>query len=225
MTTTRSHAPILDVLMGAGYHFSIPTAPDGAPTLSPQEEEAWMEERRRSLARMRARREKRREIGPMPSPGQHADEAHLYEPELGYSHGSDSDSGSVSAQGSWTSSAEKRETAVLMAQRERERERERKRMPTPIAKKIEAPAKERRVSKGHGLHVSNPDDRPYDLPKRDHHPHKHHGSTRVQVAHQETPEWGSGTLSVAYINELGRREDGYETVDEETPATYTYRRD
>lgn len=190
-----------------------------------------MEERRRSLARMHGRKEKRRKIGPMPSPRQHPDEAHLYEPELGYSHGSDSDSGSVSAQGSWTSSAEKRETAVLMAQRERERERERerKRMPAPVAKKIEAPAKERRGSKGLGLHVSNPDNQYdfYDHPKREHHHPKHHASTGVQVAHQEdsTPEWGSGTLSVAYINELGRREDGYETVDEETPATYTYRRD
>ncbi|KAL1940249.1 hypothetical protein VTO73DRAFT_9201 [Trametes versicolor] len=232
MTTTRSHAPILDVLMGAGYHFSIPTAPDGAPTLSPQEEEAWMEERRRSLARMRARREKRREIGPMPSPGQHADEAHLYEPELGYSHGSDSDSGSISAQGSWTSNTEKREVAELVAQREREqereRERERKRMPGSVTKKVEAPVKERRGSRGLGLHVSNPDDQynDYDRATREPHHRKHHGSARVQVAHQEdTPEWGSGTLSLAYINELGRREDGYETVDEEMPATYTYRRD
>ena len=106
MTTTRSHAPILDVLMAAGYHFSIPTAPNGSPSLSPEEEEAWMEERRRSLARMRAKREKRRELGPSRL---HSDDVHMHQPELEY----DSDSGSVSAQGSWSSSAEKRELAAL----------------------------------------------------------------------------------------------------------------
>ncbi|KAI0635583.1 hypothetical protein C8Q77DRAFT_1052997 [Trametes polyzona] len=233
MTNTRSHAPILDVLMGAGYHFSIPTAPDGAPTLSPEEEEAWMEERRRSLARMRARREKRREIGPALGSGQQPNEAHLYEPELGYSHGSDSDSGSVSAQGSWSSSVEKRRQleATIAAQRERERDRKRKSATT--TKKIDGPSKDRRRSKAIGLHVSNPDDHfdHYDRDERDsrdrdYHHRKHHGSTRVHVAHHDpVPEWGEGAPSLAFINELGRREDGYDTVDEGTPASYPYRRD
>ncbi|KAH9856666.1 hypothetical protein C2E23DRAFT_722130 [Lenzites betulinus] len=216
--------------MGGGFHFSIPTAPDGAPTLSPDEEEAWMEERRRSLARMRARREKRREIGPAAGGGGGAD---LYEPALGYSHGSDSDSGSVSAQGSWTSSVEKRELAALVAQRERERERDRKRRAAAGKKLADAPAgaKDRSVhgqagGKGLGLHVSNPDD-PYDRPERERPHRKHHGSMRVHVAHHESPpEWEGGTPNLAYINELGRREDGYDsTADEGPPATYSYRRD
>ncbi|KAI8980037.1 hypothetical protein BD414DRAFT_550640 [Trametes punicea] len=230
MTTTRSHAHILDVLMAAGYHFSIPTAPDGAPTLSPEEEEAWMEERRRSLARMRAKREKRREAGPVIP---FSDDAHLYEPELGY----DSDSGSVSVHGSWTSSAEKREIAALVAERQRERERERKRKPAEV-KTVDGTVKNSRGSKGLRLHVSNPDDH-YDHRDRhdrerdrDHereqgreHHHKNHGSTRVHVAHHDiAAEWNGGTPTLAYINELGRREDGYETVEESTPA-YAYRRD
>ncbi|KAI0661799.1 hypothetical protein C8Q70DRAFT_911040 [Cubamyces menziesii] len=232
MTTTRSHAPILDVLMAAGYHFSIPTAPDGSPSLSPEEEEAWMEERRRSLARMRAKREKRRELGPSRL---HSDDVHMHQPELEY----DSDSGSVSAQGSWSSSAEKRELAALVAKRQRE-SRERKRKAT-AAKKADGLAKELRDSKVLGLHVSNPDDY-YD--HQDYHDHrerertshdrerddrehhrKHHGSTRVLVAHHDiTPEWSGGTPTLAYINELGRREDGYETIEEGTPA-YSYRHD
>ncbi|KAI0822547.1 hypothetical protein BC628DRAFT_1327234 [Trametes gibbosa] len=227
MINTRSHASILDVLMGGGFHFSIPSAPDGAPTLSPEEEEAWMEDRRRSLARMRARREKRREIGPSAGAGQHPSEAHLYEPELGYSHGSDSDSGSVSAQGSWTSSAEKREMAALVAQRERDRERDRKRKAV-AGRKADPPTKERHGvnSKGLRLHVSNPDDH-YDRAEREHHHRKHHGSMRVHVAHHDSPpEWEGGTPNLAYINELGRREDGYDsTAEEGAPASYTYRRD
>ncbi|KAI0360229.1 hypothetical protein OH77DRAFT_1394408 [Trametes cingulata] len=231
MTTTRAHAPVLDVLMGAGYHFSIPTAPDGTHSLSPEEEEAWMEERRRSLARMRARREKRRQLGPA------TDVAQLYEPELGYSHGSDSDSGSVSARGSWTSSAEKREAAALVAQREHDRQRKIKHKPTAL-KKMDGGTKDRRGSKGLGLHVSNPDERydHYDRPdrerERDHprepsreHSRKHHGSTRVHVAqHDVAPEWSGATPTVAYINEMGRREDGYDTGEEGTP-TYQFRHD
>ncbi|KAI0331839.1 hypothetical protein GY45DRAFT_1247918 [Cubamyces sp. BRFM 1775] len=230
MTTTRSHAPILDVLMAAGYHFCIPTAPDGSPSLSPEEEEAWMEERRRSLARMRAKREKRRELGPSRL---HSDDVHMHEPELGY----DSDSGSVSAQGSWSSGAEKRELAALVAKRQRDRESRDRKRKAAAAKKADGLAKELRDSKVLGLHVSNPDDhydhydhRERDRPshdrehERDHH-RKHHGSTRVLVAHHEiTPEWSGGTPTLAYINELGRMEDGYETVEEGAPA-YPYRHD
>ncbi|KAJ3005134.1 hypothetical protein NUW54_g4479 [Trametes sanguinea] len=88
-----------------------------------------------------------------------------------------------------------------------------------------------------GLHVSNPDDhydhREYRDREREHehereHQRKHYGPTaptRVHVAQAEdTPDWNGGSVSLAYINELGRREDGYETVEEGTPA-YSYRRD
>ena len=85
MTTTRSHAPIREVLRAAGYHRAVSSniAHEG---VTAAEEEAWMEERRHSLARMRARKEKRREFG---APGNAPD---LYQPELGY--GSDTGSGS-----------------------------------------------------------------------------------------------------------------------------------
>ncbi|KAI0767981.1 AhpC/TSA antioxidant enzyme-domain-containing protein, partial [Trametes elegans] len=240
MTNTRSHASISEVLMSAGYHFAIPTAADGTPALTPEEEEAWMEERRRAFARMRAKREKRREFGP--GAPAHMDAAHLYEPELEYGHGSDTDSASVSPHGSWASSSEKREMSALVSQRERELERaresalERKRK-TGTTRAIEGVVKQRRGSKGLGLHVSNPDDHHdhHDQRDRDHdrdlehgtardHHRKHQGPTRVHVAHHELApgDWDAVTPTLAYINELGRREDGYDTVEEGTPA-YSYR--
>ncbi|KAI0671395.1 hypothetical protein C8Q78DRAFT_972604 [Trametes maxima] len=223
MTNTRSHAPILEVLMSAGHHFSIPTATNGAPTLSPEEEEAWMEERRRSLARMRAKREKRRINGPGFG---------TYGPALDYTHGSDTDSGSVSPHGSWASSEEKREMDRL-ARRARERQKERKRK--AAAQKMDAVVKERHGSKVLGLHLSNPDDQydQYDRRDRDRdhdqddeleHRRKHHNSTRVHVAHHDSPDWSDAKPTLAYINELGRREDGYETGEESMPD-YSYRRD
>ncbi|KAI0707186.1 AhpC/TSA antioxidant enzyme-domain-containing protein [Earliella scabrosa] len=209
MTTTRSHAPIREVLRATGYHRVVSAAgmkPEGL-NLSPEEEETWMEERRRSFARMRAKREKRREIG---TPAGNAPE--LYEPELGY--GSDTGSGSISVNGSWSSSVEK-EAQLQQVVHQRERSSHER-------------TRERRGTKG--LHVSNPDDSHYDLhehrERHEHHKRVHAASGRVHVAqHDVGPnEWSGGlTPTLSYINQYGRREDGYETED--GALGYNYRQD
>ncbi|CCL98800.1 uncharacterized protein FIBRA_00805 [Fibroporia radiculosa] len=62
MSTTRSHEPIQRILTMAGIR-TVPFGPSGASRsfVSPDDEESWMEDRRRSFARMQSRREKRRE--------------------------------------------------------------------------------------------------------------------------------------------------------------------
>lgn len=59
MRTTRSHAPIQHILFDAGFGH----IPQVAPSYGSQDDddEAWKEDRRRSYARMQARREKRKE--------------------------------------------------------------------------------------------------------------------------------------------------------------------
>ncbi|KAF9818580.1 hypothetical protein IEO21_02685 [Rhodonia placenta] len=86
MRTTRSHAPILHVLSAAGLSTGLRGA---SPSLAPNDEEQWMEERRRSYARMQARREKRREGG----------EQWRREDSTDMAYGSDTGSASVS--GCW----------------------------------------------------------------------------------------------------------------------------
>ncbi|PCH42317.1 hypothetical protein WOLCODRAFT_120333 [Wolfiporia cocos MD-104 SS10] len=96
MRTARSHVPILHVLALAGVH-TIPLGPEGASrsVLPPEDEEEWLENRRRSYMRMQARREKRREHD---SEQWGQDESRE---DAGY--GSDVGSGSVS--GHWGSGA------------------------------------------------------------------------------------------------------------------------
>lgn len=98
MRNTRNHAPILHILSAAGVR-SIPFGPDGASrsALYPEDEEAWMEDRRRSMARIRARREKRRERPRASTQEQFCDE------ECQPPYESDAGSGSVS--GCWGSGA------------------------------------------------------------------------------------------------------------------------
>ncbi|RPD59582.1 hypothetical protein L227DRAFT_503360 [Lentinus tigrinus ALCF2SS1-6] len=202
MTTTRSHAPIREVLRAAGYHRAV-SAAVAQEGINAAEEDAWMEERRRSLARMRARKEKRREFG---TPAGNA--AELYEPELGY--GSDTGSGSVSANGSWVSTVEKE-----MPSRPHPRER---------SHGSNNRTRERRGKKG--LHISNPDIHEHDVhehPRERHEHHKEHSGGRVHVARHEADrvEWSGGSPTLTYINEYGRREDGYQTED--GTLAYTYR--
>ncbi|KAI0955945.1 hypothetical protein AcV7_006479 [Taiwanofungus camphoratus] len=93
MRTTRSHAPILHALASAGI-VTIPVGPNGASRsfLSPEDEDNWMEDRRRSYVRMQAKREKRREgMG----------EQVCRDDSCDFTHGSDTGSGSVS--GCWGS--------------------------------------------------------------------------------------------------------------------------
>ncbi|RDX57095.1 hypothetical protein OH76DRAFT_1334854 [Lentinus brumalis] len=191
MTTTRSHAPIREVLRAAGYHRAISSvgAQEG---VSVAEEDAWMEERRRSLARMRARKEKRRGFG---TPADNGPE--LYEPELAYN--SDTGSGSASANGSWVSTVEKETPPPPTRQRERSHGKD--------------GARKRQGRRG--LHVSNPD-------MHDHEPHEHreqhdrkghqdHARGVVHVArHDVDYEW-SGGKPMARSDEYGRGEDGYLT--------------
>ncbi|KAI0749739.1 hypothetical protein C8Q80DRAFT_1218810 [Daedaleopsis nitida] len=224
MTTTRSHAPIREVLRAAGYHRAVSAAgmrPTEGLNFSPDEEDAWMEERRLSFARMRAKREKRRELG---NPAvDHLNAPELYEPELGY--GSDTGSGSVSVNGSWASSVEKDLGAIsppAPAHTPERSSRERKAIATRDRQGIGRGAK--------SLHVSNPDDTHHEherdrRERHEHHTHKHHNGGRVHVAHHDADhtEWtGSalGTPVIAYINQYGRREDGYETG-----GGYGYRQD
>ncbi|OBZ72102.1 Thioredoxin-like protein AAED1 [Grifola frondosa] len=86
MRTTRAHAPILHVLAAAGVR--------RVPSPASNDEDAWMAERRRSFARMRAKREKRR------APEQWCGAEEVCELEYG------SDTGSASVHGSWGSRAE-----------------------------------------------------------------------------------------------------------------------
>lgn len=206
MTTTRSHAPIREVLRAAGYHralSAVGTKPEGH-SLSPDEEDLWMEERRRSLARMQVKREKRRGFET-----QATSLPELYEPELGY--GSDTGSGSVSANGSWTSNVDKE---VQTVQRRERPSRERS-------------GPQRRGTKR--LQVANPDDSRHDLHEhehRDRHEHrKHLGNSRVHVARHDTgpDEWAGATPALTYINQYGRRDDGYEPEDGN--LAYNYRHD
>ena len=210
MTTTRSHAPIREVLRAAGYRRVVSPGATGygGLALTHEEEEVWMQDRRRSLARMRAKREKRREVGT-------AGEPDVYGPELGY--GSDAGSGSVSANGSWSSGAEKRELQERVAKKqEREREREREH-----DRSVRSKQKRQRRS----LQVANPDVRSdhYDNHDRDHHDHRtHHGGARSHGSRTDTnrDDWAGGKIPVEYLNRHGRREDGYET---ENGATYARR--
>ena len=161
-----------------------------------------MRDRRRSLARMRAKREKRRELG-MPA------EPDVYGPELGY--GSDSGSESISANGSWASTAEKQKLQQQIAQqREREREREQQR------------ARMKRKRQRRSLQVANPDDHPDHYDHQEH--HTHHGGSRTHVSRNEgsRDEWSGAKIPMDYLNRHGRRENGYETED---AVTYTHRQD
>jgi len=90
MRTTRSHAPILHVLAAAGMR-TLPTGRHGVSRscVAPDDEDNWMEDRRRSYVRMQAKRSKRREGG---------DQVQQHDSvDMGY--GSDTGSGSVS--GCW----------------------------------------------------------------------------------------------------------------------------
>ena len=99
MSTTRSHAPIRTVLHEAGY--GAPPSPSPYALGPGDHDERWMEDRRLSLVRMRAKRDHRRAAGPdgetdtegtprsRAAAGEHPKLA--YEPELGY----ESDPGSV----------------------------------------------------------------------------------------------------------------------------------
>ena len=162
-----------------------------------------MEERRRSLARMRARKEKRREFG---AQGNAPD---LYQPELGY--GSDTGSGSISANGSWESMVEKG-TPPRHQSRERSHRGGR------------SGRMERRGRKG--LHISNPDiheehNTRDGRERRDH--HKEHSGGRPRVAPHDVDQvdWSGGSPTLAYNDEFGMREDGHQTDVE--VLTYTYR--
>lgn len=110
MTTTRSHAPIVDVLAAAGIR-TIPLSPHSQPPshsrsrLSHEDEDAWMDARRHSLKRIRVKREKRRDAygrqNAHEEPVMEGDEGEEEDvQELGY----DSDSGDGSASGSYGSS-------------------------------------------------------------------------------------------------------------------------
>lgn len=239
MTSTRSHAPIREVLRAAGYHREMSSAGAGpgpeSRHLSVDDEDQWMEARRQSLARMRAKREKRREMGTLGTPPAPLG-LEMYEPELGYRYESDTGSGSASGGGSWTSSVEK-EIGLVQA-RDRNRAHQARGEATvnasatrtgtrPKSKAVPVPAsqsqaqvrKARRPSKG--LVVSNPDEYEHDQPERPDY-RKHHSSGRVHVARQEveTNEWTGGTPAHTYIDQYGRRGDGYETED--GTVSYTY---
>ena len=164
-----------------------------------------MQDRRRSLARLRAKREKRRLVGTAPEP-------EVYGPELGY--GSDAGSGSVSVNGSWASSTEKRELQEQLAKKQ-ERERER-------GREQERSVRSKQKRQRRSLQVANPDVRSdhYDHHDHDHHDHRtHHSGARTHGSRNDTnrDDWQGGKISVDYINRHGRREDGYETED---GATY-----
>ena len=167
-----------------------------------------MQDRRRSLARLRAKREKRRLVGTAPEP-------EVYGPELGY--GSDAGSGSVSVNGSWASSTEKRELQEQLA-RKQERERER-------GREQERSVRSKQKRQRRSLQVANPDVRSdhYDHHDHDHHDHRtHHSGARTPGSRNDTnrDDWQGGKISVDYLNRHGRREDGYETED---GATYARR--
>lgn len=212
MTTTRSHAPIREVLRAAGYHRVVSPGPPGYGGLNypHDEEEVWMQDRRRSLARLRAKREKRRLVGTAPEP-------EVYGPELGY--GSDAGSGSVSVNGSWASSTEKRELQEQLAKKQ-ERERER-------GREQERSVRSKQKRQRRSLQVANPDVRSdhYDHHDHDHHDHRtHHSGARTPGSRNDTnrDDWQGGKVSVDYLNRHGRREDGYDT---EGGATYARRQD
>ncbi|KAH9944866.1 AhpC/TSA antioxidant enzyme-domain-containing protein [Amylocystis lapponica] len=98
MRTTRSHEPIMTVLAAAGVRSLTFGGDDAARSvLYPEDEDAWMAHRRRSLARLHARREgRRRGTGKRSLEAWCGDECEL-------PYGSDVDGGSVS--GCWGSSA------------------------------------------------------------------------------------------------------------------------
>ena len=167
-----------------------------------------MQDRRRSLARLRAKREKRRLVGTAPEP-------EVYGPELGY--GSDAGSGSVSVNGSWASSTEKRELQEQLAKKQ-ERERER-------GREQERSVRSKQKRQRRSLQVANPDVRSdhYDHHDHDHHDHRtHHSGARTPGSRNDTnrDDWQGGKISVDYLNRHGSREDGYETED---GATYARR--
>lgn len=110
MTTTRSHAPIVEVLAAAGIR-TIPLSPHSQPTShsrsrpSHEDEDAWMDARRHSLKRIRVKREKRRDAYGRQNgheepvmEGEEGEEEDVQ--ELGY----ESDSGDGSVSGSYGSS-------------------------------------------------------------------------------------------------------------------------
>jgi len=92
MKTTRSHLPILHILGAAGIRAFPQVGSDGTSRslLNAEDEENWMEDRRRSFVRMQARREKRREG---------TNERWRREEEGDVSYGSDV--GTVSLNGCW----------------------------------------------------------------------------------------------------------------------------
>jgi len=102
MRTTRSHAPVLHILSVAGFTPGLPGIAATSPSYMSQDDddEAWMEDRRRSYARMQARREKRQEAS-----GSRQRQWHRREESQDTAAGYASDAGSGSLSGCWGSAA------------------------------------------------------------------------------------------------------------------------
>lgn len=210
MTNTRSHAPIRDVLFAAGLRGSD----GGESTLTPEEEDAVMEEHRRSFARLRA---KKRYAG-----------EDAYEPELGYAGAEESESWSSSLdkdadeidtiKRAQTLSRRSDKSAGSGQGRERQPQQQQqhvsKRRPQPQPQQPERRQRPRRTLK----HVANPDDSQHDLHELE---HEHNGYGHAQRPH----EWSLDTPALPYLDGFGRREAHEGNRGGVTYPPKTYRQD